>query len=477
MHIIPRLVAYTLICALVNYAAQLGQSSAGLIFFWPGNALAAMLAMHWRSRCMHDRTSRLGLFMLLYFSGHYTASLLVQQHMTALQQLYACLVDTLSIPLYALYTQLVLRHRRHYRTYMRSILLVMPITLTAITQGIIAGTFLTGLIPLGTPGFVTIDWTSEQIFSGLIISMLLYGILSHKRSIRAHPPRIPMLLLIVVLVCAQVLMVFSDWLSLVTILVLPSLIALIHLGFTWTILITGGFMLLAAASRIHFYITVYDYRQGNALFHEIFSNRFDFAMTAILIIVMAELMNRNRQLMAHIKAKANTDPLTRLCNRRALLQAISRHSGRQNLGIAILDVDNFKAINDRYGHDVGDRVLMKLSEILRHRVRSQDLPARWGGEEFVVIFPDIPPASFPETCQRIIKAIREQPLMENDDPIPFTVSMGSVFISKFEAGHFEQAIVFADGLLYQAKQTGKNKAIVEMNYLPELSASPAAPSS
>lgn len=477
MHLIPQLATYTLICALVNYAAQLGQSFSGLIFFWPGNALAAMLAMHWRSRDRVDHHFRLTIFMLLFMGGHYTASLLVQQHMTPLQQLYACLVDMLCIPLYAAYTQLVLRYRRHYRVYLRSVLLVVPITLAAITQGIIASLFLTRLIPLGTPDFVAIDWISEQIFSGLIVSMLLYGILSHKRSIRATPPRLPMLLLLVALACLQVLMLFSDWLSLVTLLIVPSLIALIRLSFAWTILITGCFMLLAAASRIHFYISLYDYRQGNTLFHEIFANRFDFAMTATLIIVMAELMNRNRRFIAHIKARANTDPLTQLCNRRSLLQAIRRHSGRHSLGIAILDIDNFKAINDHYGHDTGDRVLIQISDILRHRVRSQDIPARWGGEEFVVIFPGISPASFPDTCQRIIKAIQDQPLMESDGPLRFTASMGGVFIPKFEADHFEQAIVFADSLLYQAKQTGKNKAIVDMDYLPELSVSPAGPSS
>lgn len=468
MLLISRLAAYTLICLLVNYAAQIAQSSAGLIFFWPGNALGAMLAMHWRDRSKQGHNRRMALFMLLFLCGHYTASLMVQQHLTPLQQFYACLADTLCIPLYAVFTRLVISQRHRYRPYLRSALLIGPISLTAIVQGIIAGVYLTRLVPLGEPEFVAIDWASEQILSGIIVAMLLSGLLTHKRGRQSRPPGLPMLLLIGALLCIQALMAVSNWLNLVTIMVLPGLIVLVRLSFAWTIIITACFMLFAAASRIHFYLVINDYRQGNASFHEIFSNRFDFAMTAVLIIVMAEMVNRNRRLLAHIKARANTDPLTQLSNRRSLLQAVSRHTRGRSLGIVILDVDNFKKINDRYGHDVGDRVLTQISDVLQNSVRPQDMPARWGGEEFVVIFPDIPLAAFPDTCQRIIASIRECPLENKDSQIAFTASLGGVFIPQFEAGHFEQAIVLADRLLYQAKQTGKDKAIVATDFTPDL---------
>ena len=167
-----------------------------------------------------------------------------------------------------------------------------------------------------------------------------------------------------------------------------------------------------------------------------------------------------------IKKLAITDPLTGLFNRNYIDWVIRtsyipfwKRKGFP-LTVAILDIDNFKSINDIFGHMKGDEILRKFGQIVKDTVRSSDIPIRFGGEEILVIFP----SSTKEEAVRAVKRIRER-LLEEDFGIgrPITFSSGlSDFPSDTESpGDLEKLIEIADQRLYRAKRLGKNRDVLD----------------
>ncbi|HEU5047900.1 MAG TPA: PleD family two-component system response regulator [Rickettsiales bacterium] len=162
---------------------------------------------------------------------------------------------------------------------------------------------------------------------------------------------------------------------------------------------------------------------------------------------------------------AITDALTGLYNRHYLnahLDNMVNQSIRNSkpLSLMIMDMDHFKAVNDTYGHDMGDVVLKQLAEIIIKTVRSADLAARFGGEEFVVLMPETDKKQAMEAAERIRKIVEaaEFKLTNGDGHIKKTVSIGVSFLD--ELGDSGQALLKrADEALYKAKETGRNRVI------------------
>jgi len=151
------------------------------------------------------------------------------------------------------------------------------------------------------------------------------------------------------------------------------------------------------------------------------------------------------------------DSLTSLLNRRAFEVQFDKLSQKNlQLNMAILDIDDFKLVNDTYGHSVGDDVLVKLSKILYACIRNTDVCARWGGEEFVLLIPDLSITDAKEVIQRIIKSVEKKDFIPNKT---ITVSAGLA-----QKKHHEDKKVFFDRVdkrLYKAKQRGKNQVCVD----------------
>lgn len=161
---------------------------------------------------------------------------------------------------------------------------------------------------------------------------------------------------------------------------------------------------------------------------------------------------------------AVTDKLTRLYNRHYLdthlknLISQSLASGRP-MSLMIMDMDHFKAVNDTYGHDVGDEVLVKLAEIIVKTIRSADLAARYGGEEFVVLMPETDAARAFEAAERLRKRVEATPfeISHPDRKIIKTLSIGHATILPTDVP--ETLLKRADAALYEAKNTGRNKVL------------------
>ncbi len=184
---------------------------------------------------------------------------------------------------------------------------------------------------------------------------------------------------------------------------------------------------------------------------------------AAWIAAQALIALENAHLHGLVQRQAVTDELTGLANRRRFLTQLdtevarSRRSGSP-LAIVLSDLDDFKQVNDRYGHEAGDRALKAFAEIMRGVVRDIDLPVRLGGEEFAVLLPDTDLAGGANLAERIRAALDAAEIESDADRIHITASFG---VSCFPvAVASEDLLVDADRRLYDAKRRGKNRVEV-----------------
>ncbi|HKO94680.1 MAG TPA: GGDEF domain-containing protein, partial [Polyangiaceae bacterium] len=168
-------------------------------------------------------------------------------------------------------------------------------------------------------------------------------------------------------------------------------------------------------------------------------------------------------LMAEHERLAAIDALTGLRNRRAFQQQMAVEMARSNrygsaLGLLLLDVDHFKAINDGRGHAAGDRVLSLLGTLLRDQLRTPDIPARWGGEEFVIALPNTDLAGAEVVAERLRVAVAKAVIEHAGKAIAVTISVGVSALCKGET--LEGLIERTDQAMYAAKVKGRNCIMV-----------------
>ena len=153
----------------------------------------------------------------------------------------------------------------------------------------------------------------------------------------------------------------------------------------------------------------------------------------------------------HHRREAMTDPLTGMLNRRALFDAMSGKRVEPGVAVIMFDLDHFKSINDRLGHAVGDLVLQRFAEIVHDNIRSADISARLGGEEFCIVLGQLSSRSAATVAERIRAAFEA-----NAGPVMATASAGLAF-GAIEGEAFENLLGRADNALYQAKSAGRNR--------------------
>ncbi len=161
---------------------------------------------------------------------------------------------------------------------------------------------------------------------------------------------------------------------------------------------------------------------------------------------------------------AQVDPLTQINNRRAFNYFVAslwsnsiRH--KNSVSVIIIDIDFFKKINDTYGHAQGDEVLIEVANTLKSSVRSGDILARWGGEEFIVFLPDTTRSQAVILAQRFRKDVENIRVKTSAETIRATVSIG-VADNEFNADSLDRMILEADNNLYQAKDAGRNRVVM-----------------
>lgn len=175
---------------------------------------------------------------------------------------------------------------------------------------------------------------------------------------------------------------------------------------------------------------------------------------------ICNLLNR----VKFFEQMAFRDALTGVYNRRYFDHEIQMEMQRtqrygKSISLAFIDIDNFKLVNDHHGHQVGDLVLQGLAHILQQQMRNTDILARYGGEEFVIIFPETMESQAVDVLNRIIKLVRDQPIIQNEGlDFYITISAGLAEWKKGMSG--SDWIQLADEALYKAKQKGRDQVVL-----------------
>lgn len=186
------------------------------------------------------------------------------------------------------------------------------------------------------------------------------------------------------------------------------------------------------------------------------------AITACTAAVTFQMANAWRRAQDEVRRLAETDPLTGIANRRTFLERLE-HVTRENrvdVSLLMLDLDDFKALNDQHGHPVGDQVLVTVAGIISGHIRGGDLVGRYGGEEFIVVLAETGPTGASIVAERLRMLVR--------GTTPCTVSIGCA--SRRPGEPAEEFIRRADDLLLRAKQSGKNLVLTDQEPVAERAA-------
>jgi len=190
-------------------------------------------------------------------------------------------------------------------------------------------------------------------------------------------------------------------------------------------------------------------------------------LVAFLVYHNRKLSRMNKQLeelQNKLQEQANRDPMTNLYNRRYFHEVttnILEIAKRENkpFSLIMVDIDNFKNINDKYGHAVGDEVIKQLSSLLSKNVRSSDIVSRFGGEEFVILLPNTDLIGAENIAAKIRESVEKFQLYIDNKTIHFTISLGvSCFLPSDDS--IEDVLKRTDQALYKAKRNGKNQTVI-----------------
>jgi diguanylate cyclase (GGDEF)-like protein len=170
---------------------------------------------------------------------------------------------------------------------------------------------------------------------------------------------------------------------------------------------------------------------------------------------------------AELHEQSLRDPLTGLYNRRAIYDQLLRNDKRLYTGnhaVFIIDIDHFKTVNDKHGHNVGDEVLIEFGRRIKRALRRTDMAVRWGGEEFLLILEHINTEQVLQIARKILNEINEKPFQTQAGPLHITLSGGCrVIASAQTTPDWEATVKDVDGLLYQAKAEGRNRIRYKVN--------------
>lgn len=180
-----------------------------------------------------------------------------------------------------------------------------------------------------------------------------------------------------------------------------------------------------------------------------------------------ELDRKNKELETvnqQLRLLSITDGLTGLFNHRHVHELLNEEYGRSKrsgdpLGVAMLDLDRFKQLNDAHGHPTGDVVLHETADMLRENAREVDMVGRYGGEEFIAILPGADEDAAAQFAERVRSAVDEYVYRDGEKEIRMTVSAGVASATASDIGNPDDLIKRADIALYEAKESGRNKVV------------------
>lgn len=176
------------------------------------------------------------------------------------------------------------------------------------------------------------------------------------------------------------------------------------------------------------------------------------------------------RLVGELKSVAGHDPLTGLLNRRGLRSHINAvlapERAVRSLAVLLLDIDYFKRLNDQYGHEVGDRILVMMGDVMRSFGNPHVMPCRWGGEEFCFVVDGRSGKALTELAERVRQEFHRTSCLHPGLPSGATVSIGVATMPTEDGFEFSRLVALADAQLYEAKRGGRNRVCSATDDLP-----------
>ena len=328
------------------------------------------------------------------------------------------------------------------------------------------------LMPPKSPDQIVLFWNRGIITSHLILLILMVGFFLITRKLKDRmEPNTTMLVLqyivVLVIMASGIAIVTID--QLVTTNITPFLLICVITGLVFLIRPLASFIIYLA-SYVAYYLSLALTTTNQQI---LISNRVN-GITAVGIGFLLSLIlwhynytniTQRRRIeiqQQQLEQMAYHDPLTNLPNRRFLEELIKREFSLirrygQETVIIILDIDDFKTINDTYGHPVGDSILKQLAALLKNNVRETDTVSRFGGEEFIIFMPNTTLENGQAFADRLRKLIMEKSFPMGSLTLQITCSFGVSSLADIADQTIEDYYTLADQALYLAKERGKNR--------------------
>ncbi len=193
----------------------------------------------------------------------------------------------------------------------------------------------------------------------------------------------------------------------------------------------------------------------------------DNRVTQLLLTVFditdwIDYRDRLLQSKDELEKLSHTDELTQIPNRRSLMEQLAQelfhHNRRKRpMALAVIDLDHFKEVNDRYGHQTGDQALFEVARTISDSCRNYDIIGRYGGEEFVIMLPDSKREQALATCERVRQRVENNKFCHSRQAMRLTISIGLACKDAQEKIEVEDLFQRADAALYRAKENGRNR--------------------
>ncbi|MBT5264380.1 MAG: GGDEF domain-containing protein [Rhodospirillaceae bacterium] len=218
----------------------------------------------------------------------------------------------------------------------------------------------------------------------------------------------------------------------------------------------SGFIMMAVASTVDLLDEFIVHPHAITI---VFEDMLHIAGFASLIVGLVKWVAHNNRQVERLAHMASTDPLTGAWNRQRIEEAVDQEISRRaryggNFSLILFDIDGFKQINDDYGHETGDKVLLQVAGVIRQNIRASDLLARVGGEEFEILAPDTNRDGALKFAEHLRKVLSENVVSPSGD---VTASFGIV---EYQTGETMSTLrVRVDRALYQAKEAGRNRVM------------------
>jgi diguanylate cyclase (GGDEF)-like protein len=333
--------------------------------------------------------------------------------------------------------------------YSNTIFLIVP----SIVSSMLGGLAFMLMIDQGKNYFEFIDYFLEQFSTGLGVICFLYGIHTLKNISWGDYGFV------------LIALVFQYFISVDRIfyacLILPFLMcyfAMKHTLKTFSFLI--GLMTLICTMYVSLPLAGEYWSDDQVhMLARISAYRLALGVYLIIFLIVCEIYISNRRLYKDFQRMMFSDELTGLKNRRFIREKVLSDAKFKNGFLLLLDIDDFKNVNDMYGHYIGDLVLQHMSDILRQIENNTKVISRWGGEEFLVVVPSGSQEDCQAYCERVLTSCETMPFIFKDIQFHVTFSIGATNFEAFNNNTYEMLIQKVDKFLYEAKANGKKQYV------------------